>query len=306
MSAATKHAAIRAYFASRWTSLGDGTTVVYENLDYTPVTDTAYIAFGIRPAWVDCVAVEDPWECCDGGGATSGCTPANVASVNAVEHVLMNNTFYSEDWRNTSAGGGIYLDIETDIGSTWIVKNNLFIGEGVRLRGVNIDSVYDFDSDYNIWDFSGDTDFTWYGSTYDTLPLFSANSGSDANSKGDGQNSCSPTFVNLPIDMHLTTGDTCAQEEGTSVSGYLTDDYDFDARPQSTFWDVGADEYASGYTPEGACCTGGVCSITTEAACSGGIWQGSGTDCDPDPCASPGGLAGFAEGVGLSGAEPKQ
>jgi hypothetical protein len=216
---------------------------------------------------------------------------------------LVNNTFYSDDWRNTSAGGGVYIDIETDLPNTWVVKNNLFVGEGTLLRGITVDSVYDFQSDYNIWDFSGDTDFTWYGSTYDTLPTFTAVSGSDANSKGDGQNACSGTYVNEPTDMHLASGDTCAQEAGVSVSGYVSDDYDFDSRPQGTYWDVGADEYASGYTPEGACCNAGVCSITTEAACSAGIWLGAGTVCTPNPCVPPEGdpVSGFSEGISLDG-----
>jgi len=36
----------------------------------------------------------------------------------------------------------------------------------------------------------------------------------------------------------------------------------------------------------GACCVGSVCSITTAADCAsaGGIYQGDGTDCDPNPC----------------------
>jgi hypothetical protein len=75
MSAATKHAAIRAYFASRWTSLGDGTTVVYENLDYTPVTDTAYIVFGIRPVESDWVA--SGWTDSIGAVVIAAMTPAN-------------------------------------------------------------------------------------------------------------------------------------------------------------------------------------------------------------------------------------
>ena len=76
MSAATKHAAIRAYFASRWTSLGDGTTVVYENLDYTPVTDTAYIAFGIRP--VESAWVASGWADSIGAVVIAAMTPANA------------------------------------------------------------------------------------------------------------------------------------------------------------------------------------------------------------------------------------
>jgi hypothetical protein len=38
--------------------------------------------------------------------------------------------------------------------------------------------------------------------------------------------------------------------------------------------------------PEGACCVDIVCTITTEADCPG-VWQGAGTDCDPNPCLPP-------------------
>jgi hypothetical protein len=34
----------------------------------------------------------------------------------------------------------------------------------------------------------------------------------------------------------------------------------------------------------GACCAGETCSILTEADCGGGIYQGDGTVCDPNPC----------------------
>lgn len=75
MSAATKHAAIRAYFAARWTSLGDGTAVVYENLDYTPTTDTAYIVFGNRP--VESAWVSSGWADSIGAVVIAAMTPAN-------------------------------------------------------------------------------------------------------------------------------------------------------------------------------------------------------------------------------------
>lgn len=40
---------------------------------------------------------------------------------------------------------------------------------------------------------------------------------------------------------------------------------------------------------QGACCIEGVCSIATKTDClsSGGVYQGNGTTCTPDPCAMP-------------------
>ena len=42
---------------------------------------------------------------------------------------------------------------------------------------------------------------------------------------------------------------------------------------------------------EGACCYGdGTCAVSTQATCegAGGVYQGGGTDCDPNPCPQPG------------------
>ncbi|MBI3833832.1 MAG: hypothetical protein HY287_05835, partial [Planctomycetes bacterium] len=36
--------------------------------------------------------------------------------------------------------------------------------------------------------------------------------------------------------------------------------------------------------PVGACCSGSNCTQTTEAACTGGVWQGAFTTCDPNVC----------------------
>lgn len=38
--------------------------------------------------------------------------------------------------------------------------------------------------------------------------------------------------------------------------------------------------------PEGACCIGTVCTITTQDGCQGN-WLGAGTTCNPNPCATP-------------------
>ena len=70
MSYTTWADSIRAYFVSRWTAVGDGTAVIYENLDYEPATGTAYILFGIRP-------VESEWV-----------APGSVDSIGAVSFAV--------------------------------------------------------------------------------------------------------------------------------------------------------------------------------------------------------------------------
>jgi hypothetical protein len=42
---------------------------------------------------------------------------------------------------------------------------------------------------------------------------------------------------------------------------------------------------SSAAQPEGACCVQTTCSITSQAACSGGHWLGGNTVCAPNPCA---------------------
>ncbi len=43
------------------------------------------------------------------------------------------------------------------------------------------------------------------------------------------------------------------------------------------------------FVPEGACCVGSTCTVRTAASCSsvGGTYQGDGTDCSPNPCYVP-------------------
>ncbi len=48
---------------------------------------------------------------------------------------------------------------------------------------------------------------------------------------------------------------------------------------------AGSITVTGGTDPSGACCaTDGSCALTTQTACSAGVWQGAGTSCTPNPC----------------------
>lgn len=215
---------------------------------------------------------------------------------------FVGNTCHSDDWADGSGWRVLWIDIETDKPHNWVISSNIITGgTDTEILFSNDSALESLTSDYNVFYNSGNNSFVYNGQTYATLPLFAAASGTNANSKGEGQNNCDPTFVNYPDDLHLASGDTCAREAGTSMSAYYTVDYDQDARPQGVLWDIGADEQASGYNPEGACCDS-ACELTTDAACS--LWEGAGTTCSPDPCESEPPLTpvgGFAEGVSFKG-----
>jgi len=46
--------------------------------------------------------------------------------------------------------------------------------------------------------------------------------------------------------LHLTSADTTARDQGTSMATYFTTDKDGVTRPQGSAWDIGAYEYNSG------------------------------------------------------------
>jgi hypothetical protein len=66
--------AMRSYFETRWAALGDGSMIVFENVEYEPAVGTAYILFAIRP-------VESEWA-----------SPGSSDSIGAVSIAVMSPT----------------------------------------------------------------------------------------------------------------------------------------------------------------------------------------------------------------------
>ena len=178
------------------------------------------------------------------------------------------------------------------------IYNNIISGLETGERAVTISETWPgtLEMDYNVYE-SVDN-WANNGTEYNTLADWRTAIGDEANS-----DTCAPTFL-ASRDFHLDTTDTCAQDTGTSLAADFTDDFDGTERPQNVVWDIGMGEYASGYTaPDGACCTGESCSITIEASCDGGVWQGAATICSPNPCSvvdPPSGVP-FSDGVSLVG-----
>lgn len=98
-----------------------------------------------------------------------------------------------------------------------------------------------FDGDGNVWDTSSTADWSWLGTAKNTLADWQTASGA-TNDKA-----CDPSYTNISTgDFHLQSGDTCAKDEGVSISAYTSVDYDGDSRNQGSGWDIGADEYDEG------------------------------------------------------------
>ena len=66
--------AIRTYLNTRWGTLGDGTALVFENIDYQPTIGTPYILIAIRP-------IESEWV-----------SPGSSDSIGAVSIAVMSPT----------------------------------------------------------------------------------------------------------------------------------------------------------------------------------------------------------------------
>ena len=129
-----------------------------------------------------------------------------------------------------------------------VVRNNLVGGKSSLAK--NIAVTYDpsgFDADTNAWDPDGG--YAWDSTSTIDLSAWAIASGET------GARECVPTLLNdsgvtypngdvaaLAGDLHISPVDTCALDEGSDASAFISEDYDGIARPNGAF-DIGADEF---------------------------------------------------------------
>jgi hypothetical protein len=168
---------------------------------------------------------------------------------------IINNTFYGTvknadgPYFTTQRQGYIVFDpIQNNKRhDSIIIKNNLIAGGLAGCRNIHMDyAPAGLVSDFNVFDLT--CNFHWNGSD-GTMTSWRTATGGDLHSQ-----QCSPHFIHAAgDDFHLSSGDTCAQDVGTDVSGHtpwtFEHDIDGEARPHSVEWDIGADEQMSDNQP---------------------------------------------------------
>ena len=178
----------------------------------------------------------------------------------------LKNMTFSNNWMETSVQieGGLVAwggNDSTDFSGTYNVVNNVFYGDAdqgafwFKNMGANnanvvfknniVDGMGSANSNLR-WDYTDATltaDYNvyetnaLYNNSHSTLSAWRSATGQDSHSK-----ECAPAWVNAPLDLHLRSTDTCARDQGTSVSTITNIDIDGEPRPQGAGWDIGADE----------------------------------------------------------------
>ncbi len=101
-----------------------------------------------------------------------------------------------------------------------------------------------------------------------------------------GQDNCPPNLTWAALGVNPACIGTCEGSsfpQGTIWYGYVATSTISNVRPCGGEYTLTLNHTSCGAAAEGACCVDGVCTVTTEAECTG-IYKGDDTVCTPNPC----------------------
>ena len=176
--------------------------------------------------------------------------PGNNVAPPPGQIVIANNTCVGRVSRSTVGAFTLGTNADKDpqqpfMQQNFVLKNNIV--DGLGNGDNNILAAYfpsGLESDFNVFDGSGNYELRDGGTTYDVSDLASWRTVS----AGDGSSrECSPAYVEPGVQNYrLDATDTCARDAGQNLPTITTVDVDNEHRPHNQAWDIGADEVVIG------------------------------------------------------------
>lgn len=176
----------------------------------------------------------------------AGLNMVAIGSAVGASVTIRNNIFY--DYKH-SAGAALYFGL--DVTSTYNINNNTVAnssGVGIQTAvdaGAAIGTTINFYNNISTLNTGNDYTLSNGSATFNS----DKNISEDTTSPNAAYRSKTITFIDEPNnDYHLNTAESDAIDLADTI-GSFANDYDNDARPQGSAWDIGADEVAATPTP---------------------------------------------------------